>query len=58
MFSIPHVDAMPAGVLPIPIELAQPEYNIPPLADTQSNSLQFTSTVFVGANPGNDNPPR
>jgi hypothetical protein len=54
MFSIPHIDAMISGVLPIPTEPAQPENNLPSFSDTQSNSLQFTSIVFVG----DSDPPR
>jgi hypothetical protein len=46
MFSIPHFDAMSAGVLPIPTEPVQPENSLPAVADTQSNSLQLTFTVF------------
>jgi hypothetical protein len=57
MFSIPHFDAMPAGVLPIPIEPAQLENNIPSFADTQFNSLQSTNVVFV-SDGGSDGPPR
>jgi hypothetical protein len=48
MFSIPHVDAMPSGVLPIPTELAQPEHNITPLVEMQPNAFQFINTVYVG----------
>jgi hypothetical protein len=47
MFSIPHVDAMPSGVLPIPTELAQSANNTASLADTQSNSQQSTFTVLI-----------
>jgi hypothetical protein len=47
MFLIPHFDAMPTGVLPIPTEPAQPADNTSPFADIQSNSLQSTNVVFI-----------
>jgi hypothetical protein len=48
MFSIPHVDAMPSGVLPITIEAIQPANNIVPINEIQPNIFQFTDIVYVG----------